>query len=152
MLVQHSEQIAVQIAHQGLELYSAIAGGHLRDAVGVCAHELADPQLAIFVARLLEPDQGALLSSLLAKELLPRKQLSSSSGAPKALVFKLPLLLDRTTAPACIAVQCNTVGLHFESLQIHIPNSVPSCWMTGLQVAHRGRRADIPIPDSVLSS
>lgn len=49
------------------------AGGHLKDAVGVCAHELADPQLAIFVARLLEPEQGALLGNLLANELLPRK-------------------------------------------------------------------------------
>ena len=48
-------------------------GGHLKDAVGVCAHELADPQLAIFVARLLEPKEGALLSNLLANELLPRK-------------------------------------------------------------------------------
>ena len=49
------------------------AGGHLKDAVGVCAHELADPQLAIFVARLLEPEQGALLGALLANELLPRE-------------------------------------------------------------------------------
>ena len=44
----------------------------------MCAHELADPQLAIFVARLLEPKQGALLSNLLANELLPRKLLSPS--------------------------------------------------------------------------
>ena len=49
------------------------AGDHLKDAVGVCAHELADPQLAIFVARLLEPKQGALLSDLLTNDLLPRK-------------------------------------------------------------------------------
>ena len=48
------------------------AGGHLKDAVGVCARELADPQLAIFVARLLEPQQSGLLSDLLANELLPR--------------------------------------------------------------------------------
>ena len=51
-----------------------IAGGHLQDAVGVCAHELADPQLAIFVARLLEPQQRGLLSDLLANELLPCRQ------------------------------------------------------------------------------
>ena len=50
------------------------AGGHLKDAVGVCAHELADPQLAIFVARLLEPQQRGLLSDLLANELLPCRQ------------------------------------------------------------------------------
>ena len=43
--------------------------------MGLCAHELADPQLAIFVARLLEPKQGALLSNLLANELLPRELL-----------------------------------------------------------------------------
>ena len=49
------------------------AGGHLKDAVGVCAHELADPQLAIFVARLLDPEKGALLGALLANELLPCK-------------------------------------------------------------------------------
>ncbi len=48
------------------------------DAVGVCAHELADPQLAIFVARLLEPEQGALLGNLLANELLPRKHAGNS--------------------------------------------------------------------------
>lgn len=52
------------------------AGDHLKDAVGVCAHELADPQLAIFLARLLEPKQGALLSHLLANDLLPRKHAS----------------------------------------------------------------------------
>lgn len=40
----------------------------------MCVHELADPQLAIFIARLLEPNQGALLSNLLAHELLPREQ------------------------------------------------------------------------------
>ena len=39
----------------------------------MCAHELADPQLAIFVARLLEPEQGVLLGNLLASELLPRE-------------------------------------------------------------------------------
>lgn len=52
----------------------ATAGGRLKDAVGVCAHELADPQLAIFVARLLEPQQQGLLSNLLANELLPSGQ------------------------------------------------------------------------------
>ena len=65
-------------------------GGHLKDAVGVCAHELADPQLAIFVARLLEPKQGALLSNLLGNELLPRKHFKHP-GSP-AVHFSLRLV------------------------------------------------------------
>lgn len=52
------------------------AAGQLRDAVGVCANELADPQLAIFLCRLLEPTPGPLLRHLLADELLPREILS----------------------------------------------------------------------------
>ena len=55
------------------------AAGQLRDAVGVCANELADPQLAIFLCRLLEPAGGYLLQHLLADELLPRVSISSSS-------------------------------------------------------------------------
>ncbi len=47
------------------------AGGALQDAVGVCAHELGDPQLALFLARLLEGEQGTLQQALLTKELLP---------------------------------------------------------------------------------
>lgn len=47
------------------------AGGALQDAVGVCAHELGDPQLALFLARLLEGEQGPLQQALLTKELLP---------------------------------------------------------------------------------
>ena len=81
MLAQHkAAQRVNRIRHPlpGPKQYPTCAGGHLKDAVGVCAHELADPQLAIFVARLLEPKQGALLSNLLANELLPRKLLSSS--------------------------------------------------------------------------
>ena len=50
----------------------APAAGHLRDAVGVCARELNDPQLALFLARLLEPTPGPLLRHTLADELLPR--------------------------------------------------------------------------------
>ena len=51
----------------------ACAAGHLRDAVGVCARELGDPQLALFLARLLEPSPGALLHHTLADNLLPRE-------------------------------------------------------------------------------
>jgi hypothetical protein len=42
----------------------------------VCANELADPQLAIFLCRLLEPQGGPLLDHLLSDELLPRESLS----------------------------------------------------------------------------
>ena len=42
--------------------------------MGVCAHELADPQLALFLARLLEPTPGPLLAHVLAEELLPRER------------------------------------------------------------------------------
>jgi hypothetical protein len=51
----------------------ACAAGHLRDAVGVCARELGDPQLALLLARLLEPSPGPLLHHTLAEELLPRE-------------------------------------------------------------------------------
>ena len=47
------------------------AGGAYSDAVGVCSHELGDPQLALLLARILEGEQGPLQQALLAKELLP---------------------------------------------------------------------------------
>ena len=47
------------------------AGGAYKDAVGVCAHELGDPQLALFLARLLEGGQSPLQQHLLSQELLP---------------------------------------------------------------------------------
>ena len=50
-------------------------GGAFQDAVGVCAHELGDPQLALFLARLLEGEQGPLQQALLTKELLPGQPL-----------------------------------------------------------------------------
>ena len=46
-------------------------GGAYKDAIGVCAHELGDPQLALFLARLLEGGQGSLQQHLLSQELLP---------------------------------------------------------------------------------
>ena len=46
-------------------------GGAYKDAVGVCAHELGDPQLALFLARLLEGGQSPLQQHLLSQELLP---------------------------------------------------------------------------------
>lgn len=46
-------------------------GGAYKDAVGVCAHELGDPQLALFLARILEGGQSPLQQHLLSQELLP---------------------------------------------------------------------------------
>ncbi len=64
------------------------AAGQLRDAVGVCANELADPQLAIFLCRLLEPAGGPLLQHLLADELLPRVSISSSTITKNAHIHE----------------------------------------------------------------
>lgn len=47
------------------------AGGSLKDALGVCAHELADPQLALFVSRVFENKIGPSTRHLIEKELLP---------------------------------------------------------------------------------
>ena len=47
------------------------AGGAYKDAVGVCAHEMNDPQLALFLARLLEGEHGPLQQNLISGDLLP---------------------------------------------------------------------------------
>ena len=65
-------------------LLRACAAGEHKDAVGVCAREMGDPQLALFLARLLDgrasPAAGAagsaaapgpLLRGVIAGELLP---------------------------------------------------------------------------------
>lgn len=35
------------------------AGGSFKDAIGVCAHEMGDPQLALFIGRLLQAAPGS---------------------------------------------------------------------------------------------
>ena len=57
------------------------AGGSARDAVGVCAHEMGDPQLALFLCHLLEGPHGQLQRELLTRDLLPG-ELQSSFGQP----------------------------------------------------------------------
>ena len=57
------------------------AGGAQQDAVGVCAQELQDPQLALFLCHMLEGPQGPLQHHLISSQLLPRK-LSSSFLSP----------------------------------------------------------------------
>ncbi|KAL0019249.1 hypothetical protein WJX77_001067 [Trebouxia sp. C0004] len=64
-----------------------VLGGALQDAVGVCAHELGDPQLALFLARLLEGEQGPLQQALLAKELLPGAQARKDTWAECLLTW-----------------------------------------------------------------
>lgn len=49
----------------------ARTGGNPKDALGVCATEMGDPQLALFVARILEPQCGPLTTRLIQHELLP---------------------------------------------------------------------------------
>lgn len=47
------------------------AGGQLLDAVSVCAREMGDPQLALFLARLMETPEQPLVRDIVHKELLP---------------------------------------------------------------------------------
>jgi hypothetical protein len=47
------------------------AGGQPQDALSVCAREMGDPQLALFLGRLMETTQQPLLPALVKKELLP---------------------------------------------------------------------------------
>lgn len=44
-----------------------ILSGSIKDAVGVLAHELGDPQLALWVARLLEGPGGPVASDLISQ-------------------------------------------------------------------------------------
>ena len=57
------------IAPQGPSWLPA-AGSH-KDAVGVCGHEMRDPQLALFLARLLEPSNPQLQREVIEDRLLP---------------------------------------------------------------------------------
>lgn len=66
---------------------SAPAGGAYKDAIGVCAHEMQDPQLALFLARLLEGEQGPLQQSLICQDLLPGL---SSPDCPQHCNCQLP--------------------------------------------------------------
>ena len=90
--------------------YSDPAAGAHKDAVGVCAREMGDPQLALLLARLLdaaaaekagasaraEQEAGPLLRHLITTELLP--------GAAE--------LAACTNAPACMhECGCGNLGL-----------------------------------------
>lgn len=47
------------------------AGGQALDAVSVCAREMGDPQLALFLARLMETPDLRLVRDIVHKDLLP---------------------------------------------------------------------------------
>jgi len=48
-----------------------LLGGSLKDAVGVCVHQLKDLQLAIAIARVYSKDDGSVLADLLEHTVLP---------------------------------------------------------------------------------
>lgn len=107
------------------------AGGAYKDAVGVCAHELGDPQLALFLARLLEGGQSPLQQHLLSRELLPGHTngtaipYAASKGITAALQITLCRVLSASTVKLrlawCIQQQttsmhgCNAHESHFQS-------------------------------------
>ena len=62
------------------------------DAVGVCAHEVGDPQLALFLARVLEGEQGPLQHALLTKHLVP-------GGAPLLVLAQTLCIYMHATSP-----------------------------------------------------
>ncbi|KAF5837390.1 hypothetical protein DUNSADRAFT_4438 [Dunaliella salina] len=78
----------------GQHKYETAAGffllaGCVNDAVSVVAKECGDPQLALFVARLVEgtPKQGGAAWKLLQQELMPLAQASSDPCAPSLLLW-----------------------------------------------------------------
>ena len=59
--------------HLPLDLiWACPAGGAQQDAVGVCAKEIEDPQLALFLCHMLEGPQGPLQHHLITTHMLPR--------------------------------------------------------------------------------
>ena len=81
--------------------------------MGVCAHELGDPQLALFLARLLEGEQGPLQQSLLSKELMPGQHLPLLQLAH--LVYNMPgvIMTDMSSAPLTIPAWIVAVSASF---------------------------------------
>eukprot|EP00884_Botryococcus_braunii_P004810 jgi/Botrbrau1/1432/Bobra.0063s0124.2 len=61
LLSQHRHELAAAFF---------ILGGSHKDALGVCANEMGDPQLALFVSRILENGIGALTARLIEHELI----------------------------------------------------------------------------------
>ena len=59
---------------------TCLAGGAQQDAIGVCAKEIDDPQLALFLCHMLEGPQGPLQHHLITTQLLPRKLIVQSDG------------------------------------------------------------------------
>lgn len=55
-----------------------LLAGNLQDAVGVCAHQMQDLQLAIAVARVYDGDDSLVLRSLLEDKVLPQAALEGN--------------------------------------------------------------------------
>lgn len=53
------------------------------DAVSVCAREMGDPQLALFLARILETPQQSLVRQIVQKELLPGAAVTNAIEAKR---------------------------------------------------------------------
>lgn len=49
-----------------------LVGGHKQDAIGVCLKEMQDPQLALFLATLIDDEDEDLRKDLILKELYPQ--------------------------------------------------------------------------------
>lgn len=56
-------------------LWVGTAGESHKDALGVCANEMGDPQLALFVSRILENSIGPLTTLLIEHELILGKNI-----------------------------------------------------------------------------
>ena len=57
-----------------------LLGGAQQDAIGVCAKEIDDPQLALFLCHMLEGPQGPLQHHLITNQLLLREFVTLSDG------------------------------------------------------------------------
>lgn len=64
-----------EASSSGSDMGICPAGGAQQDAVGVCAKEIEDPQLALFLCHMLEGPQGPLQHHLITTHLLPRTSL-----------------------------------------------------------------------------
>ncbi|MEW5313195.1 MAG: hypothetical protein WDW38_004781 [Sanguina aurantia] len=76
-----------------------ILSGSIKDAVGVLAHELGDPQLALWVARLLEGPGGPVASDLIS-QVREAGWCNSWADAPLLNPFPLSNLTDPDLAAA----------------------------------------------------
>ena len=106
-LVKHVAMLMCTTALQG-PFWLPAAGSH-RDAVGVCGHEMRDPQLALFLARLLEPGNPQLQRDVIEDRLLP--------GPMHCLAATSVLLANQPRHTSCAAHDCSLSGLQHPKVQ-----------------------------------